>query len=89
MFAYCSNSFPTRRYIMSFEFIKSAATSVGNAAKSTGNFIWENKGKIIVAGAAIGAAVVYREEVSCFANSLIEKVSNVEVPTVEAPTVEV
>ena len=70
-------------------FISNIASSVGNAAKSVGTYMWENKGKIIVAGAAIGAAVVYREEVSCFANSLIEKVSNVEVPTVEAPTVEV
>lgn len=70
-------------------FISTAVSSVTNAAKSVGTYMWDNKGKIIVAGAAIGAAVVYREEVSCFANSLIEKVSNVEVPTVEAPTVQV
>ncbi len=74
---------------MSFEFIKTAASSVGNAAKSAGSFVWQNKGKIVVGAAAIGAAVYYREEIAEVANGLIDRVSNVEVPTVEAPTVEV
>ena len=70
-------------------FISTAVSSVTNAAKSVGTYMWDNKGKIIVAGAAIGAAVMYREQIAEVANGLIDKVSNVEVPTVEAPTVEV
>ena len=72
---------------MAFEFIKSGVSSVVNATKSTGAFLWENKGKIVVGAAAIGAAVYYREEIAEFSNGMITKVSGastVEVPTVEA-----
>ena len=72
---------------MAFEFIKTAAASVSNAVTDAGKFVWENKGKIVLAGAAIGAAVVYREEVAEFTNSMIGKVT--EVASSEAPTVEV
>ncbi len=71
---------------MAFESIKSAASSVGNAAKSAGTFLWENKGKIVVGAAAVGAAVYYREEIAEFTNSMLTKAT--EVPTVEVPTVE-
>ena len=72
---------------MAFEFIKSAASSVSNAAKSAGTFVWQNKGKIIAGAAAVGAAVYYREEIAEFTNGMLTKVTDVastEVPTVEA-----
>ena len=71
---------------MAFEFIKSATSSVSNAAKSAGTFVWQNKGKIIAGAAAVGAAVYYREEIAEVTNGLISKVS--EASTVEVPTVE-
>ena len=70
---------------MAFEFIKSGASFVGNAIVDAGKFVLENKGKIAV-GAAIGAAVYYREEIAEVTNGLISKVS--EASTVEVPTVE-
>ena len=72
---------------MAFEFIKTAATSVSNAVTDAGKFVWENKGKIVLAGAAIGAAVYYREEIAEATNGMITKVT--EVASTEAPTVEV
>ena len=72
---------------MAFEFIKSAAASVSNAVTGAGKFAWDNKGKIVVGAAAIGAAIYYREEVAEFTNGMISKVT--EASTVEAPTVEV
>ena len=71
---------------MAFEFIKSAASSVSNAVADTGEFIWNNKGKIVACATAVGAAVYFREEIAEVTNGLISKVS--EVPTVEVPTVE-
>ena len=71
---------------MAFEFIKSAASSVVKAGKSAANFVWENKGKIAVGAAAVGAAVYYREEIAEFTNGVLTKAT--EVPTVEVPTVE-
>ena len=72
---------------MAFEFIKSAASSVSNGVKSVGTCIWENKGKIIVGAAAIGAAVYYREEIAEATNGMITKVT--EVASSEVPSVEV
>ena len=71
---------------MAFEFIKSVVSSVSNVVTDAGKFAWENKGKIIVGAAAIGAAVYYREEIAEATNGLISKVS--EASTVEVPTVE-
>ena len=67
---------------MAFEFIKSAASSVSNTVTNAGKFVWDNKGKIIVGAAAIGAAVYYREEIAEATNGMISKVT--EVPSVEA-----
>lgn len=72
---------------MAFEFIKSTASSIANVAKSTGTFVWENKGKIVACAAAVGAAVYYREEIAEVTNGMISKVS--EVTSTEVPTVEV
>lgn len=72
---------------MAFEFIKSVVSSVSNVVTDAGKFAWENKGKIIVGAAAIGAAVYYREEIAEMTNGMITKVTEVastEVPTVEA-----
>ena len=72
---------------MSFEFIKSTASSVSNAIADAGKFVWENKGKLIVGAAAVGAAVYYREEIAEVTNGLVSKIT--EVPAVEVPSVEV
>ena len=72
---------------MAFEFIKSVVSSVSNVVTDAGKFAWENKGKIIVGAAAIGAAVYYREEIAEATNGMIAKVT--EVASSEVPSVEV
>jgi len=60
---------------------------VWHATKSTGAFLWNNKGKIVACAAAVGTAVYYREEIAEFTNGMLTKVTDVastEVPTVEA-----
>ena len=67
-------------------FIENVTSNIANATRATGEYIWQNKGKIVACAAAVGAAVYYREEIAGFANGMISKVT--EVPTVEVPTVE-
>ena len=67
-------------------FISSAFNVLANTTRATGEYIWENKGKIAACAAAIGGAYYYREEIAEVANGMISKVA--EAPTVEVPSTE-
>ncbi len=57
--------------------------SVKSAAKSTGAFLNNNKGKIAVTVAAVGAAVYFRDEIAEVATGLVTKVTSVTPAAVE------
>ncbi len=62
-------------------------SSVKSAAKSTGAFLNNNKGKIALTVAAVGAAVYFRDEIAETVNTAFHAVTEVTPVAAEAAEV--